>query len=175
MAATTKSIALSKRLTSTGSRHDRAWAYVELGAGLRAARDAAGAEHAYDEAASLNPDLWLVWESKADLAAFGEANEERALAFRRRAVAATDFGDADPNVAAHVHLDDQVYIDEYEGDFSAALAAIAKEAEEQSDNSSPINRPTWRPMRRPICMTTPRCANGRSGRRIMASRCANTT
>jgi len=125
---------LLKRLISTGDHSDRAWAYLALGEVLQRRHDAAGALHAYNEAAALNPNLWLVWEDIADLKNFGNSglqDEESALANRLRAIAATDFGGADPNVAAHFHLGDEVYVAEARGDFAAAFALTSKEADEQ--------------------------------------------
>lgn len=125
---------LLKRLTSVGSPSDRAWAYSELGEVLmRHEHDYAGAQHAMDEAVSLNPELWVVWDNLANLHNFFVSDEEQALAYRRKAVAAHDFGGADANSSQHFHLDDQIYIDEQVGDFSHAMAIASAEVSTQRE------------------------------------------
>ncbi len=130
---TDEATALLKRLVSTGSRESRAWAYLSLGEVLRNQHDLAGAHHAFSEAAELDPKLWRVWEDIADIENFDEHNDEGALASRRQALAATDFGGADPQAARSYQLDDAVYIEEAQGDYAAALKPLIEEAETATD------------------------------------------
>jgi tetratricopeptide (TPR) repeat protein len=125
-------VMLLRTLTTAGSRDDRAWALVTLGRALRGT-DVAAARTAYTEAAELNPRLWLVWEDLADLESFFEHDDETAIADRRRALAATDFGGGDPDRVRDGRLFDAVALDEVEGDYAASVKPLIKEADTAAD------------------------------------------
>lgn len=118
---------------AVGSAGDRAWAYVTLGDIYAGKRDLPAAEHAYKEAAALNPNLFAVWDSLGRLASRQLNDDERAAGYYRRAATATDLGGGDTDATSFTQLQDATFYDERVGDFLTALKRLTAESDRTRD------------------------------------------